>query len=45
MADDQIPETTPRGLSRRDIIKGVIAGGAVSSAGYLFRASSVRPRR
>ena len=42
MADDQIPETTPRGLSRRDIIKGVIAGGAVSSAGYLFRASSVR---
>jgi aerobic-type carbon monoxide dehydrogenase small subunit (CoxS/CutS family) len=42
MADDQIPETAPRGLSRRDIIKGVIAGGAVSSAGYLFRASSVR---
>jgi len=42
MADDHIPETTPRGLSRRDIIKGVIAGGAVSSAGYLFRASSVR---
>jgi len=42
MADNQIPETTPRGLSRRDIIKGVIAGGAVSSAGYLFRASSVR---
>ncbi len=42
MADDQIPETPPRGLSRRDIIKGVIAGGAVSSAGYLFRASSVR---
>jgi aerobic-type carbon monoxide dehydrogenase small subunit (CoxS/CutS family) len=42
MADKEIPETTPRGLSRRDIIKGVIAGGAVSSAGYLFRASSVR---
>jgi len=42
MADDQTPETGPRGLSRRDIIKGVIATGAVSSAGYLFRASSVR---
>ena len=42
MADDRIPETTPRALSRRDIIKGVIATGAVSSAGYLFRASSVR---
>ncbi|HEV3333664.1 MAG TPA: (2Fe-2S)-binding protein [Bryobacteraceae bacterium] len=41
MADNQIPETTPRGLSRRDIIKGVIAGGAVSSAGYLFRTSVV----
>jgi len=41
MADDQLPETTARGLSRRDIIKGVIAGGAVSSAGYLFRASGV----
>src|SRR6202050_624810 len=41
MADDQIPQATPRGLSRRDIIKGVIAGGAVSSAGYLFRASGV----
>jgi aerobic-type carbon monoxide dehydrogenase small subunit (CoxS/CutS family) len=41
MADDQLPESTARGLSRRDIIKGVIAGGAVSSAGYLFRASGV----
>ena len=40
MADDPIPQT-PRGLSRRDIIKGVIAGGAVSSAGYLFRTSVV----
>jgi len=28
-------------LSRRDAIKGVIAAGAVSSAGYLFRAPSV----
>ena len=41
MADDQIPESTHRGFSRRDIIKGVIAGGAVSSAGYLFRTSVV----
>jgi aerobic-type carbon monoxide dehydrogenase small subunit (CoxS/CutS family) len=28
-------------LSRRDVIKGVIAAGAVSSASYLFRASGV----
>ena len=41
MADNHSSETTPRGLSRRDIIKGVIAGGAVSSAGYLFRTSVV----
>ena len=34
--------STPRAISRRDFIKGVIAGGvAVSSAAYLFRASSV----
>jgi len=32
----------PKAVSRRNFIKGVIAGGAaVSSAGYLFRASSV----
>jgi len=42
MADNDFPETTPRGLSRRDVIKGVIAAGAVSSAGYLFRSSVVR---
>jgi aerobic-type carbon monoxide dehydrogenase small subunit (CoxS/CutS family) len=31
---------TPKAISRRDFIKGVIVGGvAVSSAGYLFRAS------
>ena len=42
MADNDFPETTPRGLSRRDAIKGVIAAGAVSSAGYLFRSSVVR---
>jgi len=42
MAETNGPEATPNGWSRRDVIKGVIAGGAVSSAGYLFRASSVR---
>jgi aerobic-type carbon monoxide dehydrogenase small subunit (CoxS/CutS family) len=41
MADTNCPEATPTGLSRRDVIKGVIAGGAVSSAGYLFRVSTV----
>src|ERR1700681_1318492 len=34
-------EETPKGLSRRDIIKGVIAAGAVSGAAYLFRTSTV----
>jgi aerobic-type carbon monoxide dehydrogenase small subunit (CoxS/CutS family) len=34
--------STPRTISRRDFIKGVIAGGvAVSSAAYLFRTSGV----
>jgi aerobic-type carbon monoxide dehydrogenase small subunit (CoxS/CutS family) len=34
--------STPEAISRRDFIKGVIAGGAaVSSAGYLFRASTL----
>lgn len=42
MAETNGPEATPNAWSRRDIIKGVIAGGAVSSTGYLFRASSVR---
>lgn len=36
---------TPKTLSRRDLIKGVIAAGAVSSAGYLFRASGVRAQQ
>ena len=31
-----------RPLTRRDLIKGVIAAGAVSGAGYMFRAHSVR---
>jgi aerobic-type carbon monoxide dehydrogenase small subunit (CoxS/CutS family) len=38
---DEFPESTSKTLSRRDVIKGVIAGGAVSSAAYLFRASAV----
>jgi aerobic-type carbon monoxide dehydrogenase small subunit (CoxS/CutS family) len=38
----RIDEVTPRAISRRAFIKGVIAGGAaISSAGYLFRASSL----
>jgi aerobic-type carbon monoxide dehydrogenase small subunit (CoxS/CutS family) len=37
-----IDEVTVRAISRRAFIKGVIAGGAaISSAGYLFRASSL----
>lgn len=43
--DDQLPTTndqTTKGVSRRNFIKGVIAGGAAaSSAAYLFRASSI----
>ena len=38
MSDGHDPETKPI-LSRRDLIKGVIAAGAVSSTGYLFRGS------
>jgi aerobic-type carbon monoxide dehydrogenase small subunit (CoxS/CutS family) len=45
MSDILDPKTigsTPGAISRRDFIKGVIVGGAaVSSAGYLFRASTV----
>jgi aerobic-type carbon monoxide dehydrogenase small subunit (CoxS/CutS family) len=41
-ADFKISHDGPRAVSRRDFIKGVIAAGAtVSSAGYLFRASSL----
>jgi aerobic-type carbon monoxide dehydrogenase small subunit (CoxS/CutS family) len=43
--DDQIDgmmDETARGISRRNFIKGVISSGvAVSSANYLFRASTV----
>src|ERR1700682_4391786 len=40
MADNELtdPGTSTLQVSRRDLIKGVIAAGAVSSASYLFRA-------
>jgi len=41
-AGTKIIDDSPRAVSRRTFIKGVIAGGvAVSSASYLFRASSL----
>jgi len=41
-ADLRIIEDTPKAVSRRRFIKGVIAGGAaVSSANYLFRTSAL----
>src|SRR5579871_4409931 len=40
--DPQAPNQAPKAVSRRKFIKGVIAGdAAVSSAGYLFRASTM----
>ena len=40
--DKEVNERPPNTLSRRDLIKGVIVGGvAVSSASYLFRASTL----
>ena len=40
MADIQQAQEMPTGISRRQFIKGAIAGGAVASAtGYLFRTS------
>ena len=43
MADMNIIEDSPKAVSRRRFIRGVIAGGAaVSSAGYLFRASTLQ---
>src|SRR5271166_803701 len=49
MADNQNPGPKPgeekRGMTRRDLIKGVIAAGAVSSAGYMFRGSAVRAQQ
>jgi len=41
MADMKNMEEMPKAVSRRSVIKGVIAAGAVSSAGYLFRAATV----
>ncbi len=42
MADASGTEVTSKAVSRRKFIRGVIAGGAaVSSAGYLFRTSTV----
>src|SRR5690349_20364344 len=42
MADLKKTEDTPKAVSRRKFIQGVIAGGAgVSSATYLFRASGL----
>jgi aerobic-type carbon monoxide dehydrogenase small subunit (CoxS/CutS family) len=37
MSDNQEPRVKSTGLTRRQVIKGVIAAGAVSSTGYLFR--------
>src|SRR5271167_1458460 len=45
MADMNGNPEAPTGFSRRDVIKGVIATGAVSSAGYLFRTSVVRAQQ
>jgi aerobic-type carbon monoxide dehydrogenase small subunit (CoxS/CutS family) len=42
MADQNPAEPQSKAISRRNFIKGVIAGGAaVSSAGYLFRLSTL----
>ncbi len=42
IVDPKLNGSTPGAISRRDFIKGVIVGGAaVSSAGYLFRASTL----
>jgi len=42
MEDKTMTEDTPKNVSRRNFIKGVVASGAVvSSVGYLWRSSSV----
>jgi aerobic-type carbon monoxide dehydrogenase small subunit (CoxS/CutS family) len=38
-------DTKSTTFSRRDVIKGVIAAGSVSSAAYLFRVSTVRAQQ
>jgi aerobic-type carbon monoxide dehydrogenase small subunit (CoxS/CutS family) len=42
MPDTPLSSDSPQGFSRRQVIKGVIAAGAVSGAAYLFRSSVVR---
>src|SRR5512141_3425647 len=39
MSDSHDRPVEPKGLTRREIIKGVIAAGAASSTAYLFRGS------
>ena len=44
--DPQTTRVTAHGVTRRNFIKGVIAGGvAVSSAAYLFRSNPLSPAR
>ena len=46
MADKNNMEDAPKGISRRNAIKGVIAAGAVTSSGaYLFLTSTVRAQQ
>ncbi len=45
MADTNKIDDTATSLSRRTLIKGVIAAGAVSSGAYLFRTSVVRAQQ
>jgi aerobic-type carbon monoxide dehydrogenase small subunit (CoxS/CutS family) len=42
MSENHDPESKPGWLTRRELIKGVIAAGAVSSASYLFRGTLQR---
>lgn len=46
MAEKNNMEDSPKGISRRNAIRGVIAAGAVSTSGaYLFRTSTVRAQQ
>src|SRR5579864_3461118 len=45
MADENNTGAAQQGYSRRDLIKGVIAAGAVSSGAYLFRSVAVRAQQ
>ena len=42
MSEKCDPQNKPTGLTRRELIKGVIAAGAISSTGYLFRGNIMR---